>query len=68
LATVFLMGLATGLGLLRAGLGAGFAFAGFLAGAAGFRAAGLAAFFAIFLVATRMILSFLETQRRRVIA
>jgi hypothetical protein len=40
----------------------------FRAGAGAFLAAGLAAFFAGFLVATRLILSFLESQRRRVIA
>ena len=68
LAAVFFTGLDAALPLLLAGLAAGFAFDGFLAVgagflAAGFLAAGLATFFAGFLVATRRILSFLETQK-----
>jgi hypothetical protein len=75
LAAGFLIGLDTGLALAftglalpLAGLAAGFALATFRAGAGAFLADGLAAFFAGFLVATRLILSFLESQRRRVIA
>jgi hypothetical protein len=51
-----------------AGFAADFAFAGFLTGVAGFLAAALTAFFAVFLVATRIFLAFLESRRRRVIA
>ena len=68
LAGDFLTDFAACLGLAFAGFAAGFAFAGFLACGAGFLVAALAAFFTVFLVATRIFLAFLESRRRRVIA